>query len=265
MKMSYDLTGAEPIIRDTRVYDAGTARTRGTLMAAGITGTAAANGCAVLARVTILDNIMGLLMEDLTAAQLLSVVATGVDKYGKLLINPFMVYKALYNPTTVVTTTTTPKILTQTMVTDHERGWAYVTDGGSSVGGFGNLFQIGASGTTATITAATDYDDNMKDTLAAVDTFFVMPAPYTADVAGGSFDLNANGRDALGYGTAAHAGNAIPLENFITSKTRPMEPLVCAKHSGYNYKDEDPEFYVDLFFPEHLLATGGVVGTRVIT
>lgn len=265
MQFRYDLTGAEPILRDTRVYDASTARTKGTLMAAGVTGTAEACGAAVLARVTVLDNIIGVLNEDLTAAQLLSVVATGVDKYGKLIINPFAIWQAKYNPTTVVTSTTTAKTLTVTMVTDHERGWAYVTNGGSSIGGYGNLFQIGASTGTTAIVAATDYDDNMTATLAAVDTFFVMPAPYQADVAGNSFNLHANGRDALGYGTTAHSGNAIVLENYIVSKTRPMEPLVAAKHSGYNYSAEAPDFYCDLFFPEHLLATGGVVGNRVIT
>lgn len=266
MKWAYDVTGAEPIIRDLRVYDSGTARLKGTLMAQNCITTAAAQvGVASLVGVTTLDNVIGVLMEDLTAAQLLSVVATGVDFYGKICINPFAIWRALYNPTTVVTTaaSTGGKVLTQTMVTDHERSWAYVTDGGSSTAGFGNLFQIGDSGTTATITAVTSYDDYMRDT-AINDTFFVMPAPYTADVAGGSFNLNANGRDALGYGTTAHSGAATVLENYITSKNRPMEPLVSAKHSGFNYRDEDPDFYVDLHFPQHLLATGGVVNTRTI-
>jgi hypothetical protein len=266
MKWAYDVTAAEPIIRDMRVYDSGTARSKGTLMAQNCITTAAAQvGVASMVGVTTLDNVIGVLMEDLTAAELLSVVATGVDKYGKICINPFAIWRALYNPTTIVnaTASATGKVLTQTMVTDHERGWAYVTDGGGTTGGFGNLFQIGDSGTTATITAATSYDDNMKANT-ATDTFFVMPAPYTADVAGGSFNLHANGRDALGYGTTAHSGAATVLENYITSKYRPMEPLVCSKHSGWNYKDEDPDFYVDLHFPQHLLATGGVVNTRTI-
>ena len=270
MRFHYDTTGAEPILRDIRVYNSG-ALLKGTVMAAGPVATAENCGAMIVADSNVLSNIIGLLNEDVSSADALSVVATGVDKYAKAIINPFAIYLAKYSTHAdddEVTTTTTPKVLTQTMITDHERGWAYVTNAGSSAGGFGNLFQIGASGTTATITAATDYDEDMKNTLANVDTFIVMPAPYTADVAGYGIDLSeASGQVSMqlaGYETTAGAGAAIILENYITSKNRPMEPLVCAKHSGYNYADEDPKFYGDVWFPEHLLATGGTACTRVI-
>ncbi len=271
MKFHYDVTGAEPILRDIRVYDATLALLKGTVMAAGPVATTENCGAMIKADSNVLSNIIGLLNEDVTAANALSVVATGVDFYAKAIINPFAVYLAKYSfhaDDDEVTTTTTQKILTQTMITDHERGWAYVTNAGSSVGGFGNLFQIGASGTTATITAATDYDDNMTATLANTDTFITMPAPYTADVAGGGVDLSeATGQISMqlaGYETTAGAGAAVILENYITSTTRPLEPLVSARHSGYNYANENPKFYGDVWFPEHMLATGGVANTRVI-
>ncbi len=270
MKWHYDVSGAEPILRDTRIYNSG-ALLKGTAMASGPVATAENTGCAIVADSDVLSNIIGVLQEDVSAANALGVVATGVDKYAKLIINPLAVWLIPYSTHAdddEVTTTTTAKILTQTMVTDHERGWAYVTSTGSSAGGFGNLFQIGASGTTATITAATSYDDNMTATLANVDTFFVMLAPYSADVAGGSVDLSeASGQVSMqlkGYETTAAAGAGLVIENYITSKNRPMEPLVCAKHSGYNYSDENPKFYADLMFSEHVLLGGATVNDRVI-
>lgn len=272
LKYHYDVSGAEAIVRDTRVYNVGALEV-GTAMASGPVATAENCGAAIVADSNVLSNIIGVLNEDMTAAEALGVVATGVDKYGKIIINPFAVYLGLYSDhadddNVNTAASTGGKVLTATMVTDHERAWAYVNDNGSSAGGAGNLFQAGSSGGgTTALTAATDYDDNMTTTNTS-DTFIVMPAPYGADVAGYGFDLSeATGQISMqlqglqGTGTGA----MLILENYIASGFRPMEPLVCAKHSGYNYKSEDPKFYGDVMFPEHLLAAGGVVNNRVIS
>ena len=272
LKWHYDVTGAEPILRDVRIYSAG-ALLQGTAMASGPVATAENTGCAIVADSDVLSNIIGVLWEDVTAANALSVVATGVDKYAKLIINPFAVWLGKYSThadddSANTSASATGKVLTATMVTDHERGWAYVTSTGSSAGGFGNLFQIGASSTTVSITAATSYDDNLRANTTS-DTFIVMPAPFSADVAGGSIDLSeASGQVSMqlaGYNSTAGAGAALILENYIKSAGRPLEPLVTARHSGYNYASENPSFYGDVMFSEHLLAAGGVVNTRVIT
>lgn len=262
LKFHYDVAGAEPIVRDIRVYNVG-ALEMGTAMCAGVVATAENCGAASVADSNVLQNIIGVLNEDLSAANCLSIVAEAEDFYGKIIINPFAVWLGLYSTHADddnVTTTTTSKVLTATMVTDHERAWCYVTDTGSSTGGFGNLFQAGSSGGgTTAITAGTDWDDNLSSTTTAnTDTFIVMPAAFTAgDVAAGGFDMSeATGQISMqlqGYqGTGT--GAMIPLENYITSKYRPMEPLVANKHSGYNFKDEDPKFYADVIFPEHILA-----------
>jgi len=264
MKFHYDVSAAEPIIRDTRVYNVG-ALTIGTAMAHGAVATAENCGAAIKADPVVCSNIIGVLNESLAAADCLSVVATGVDKYGKIIINPLAVWLAEYSQLAAddsPTSTTTQKTLTATMVTDHERAWCYVTDVGGSSNGAGNLFQAGAATGTTAIVAATSYDDNMNAT-ANGDTFIVMPAPYSADVAGGGVDLATNIIDLSGY-AGTGAGAITVLENYIESKYRPMEPLVCAKHSGYNYKSEDPKFFADIMFPEHLLL-GGHVCDRVIT
>ncbi len=271
LRWHYDVTGAEPIIRDIRVYNVG-ALESGTAMCAGPVATDENGGCAIVADGNVLTNIIGVLQEPLTAAQALGVVATGVDKYAKLIINPFAVWLGKYSfhaDDDEVTTTATPKVLTQTMVDSHERGWAYVTSTGSSAGGFGNLFQIGASSTTTAITAATSYDDYMTATLANTDTFIVLPAPFYWDVATGGVELSeATGINAMqiaGYETTAAAGSGLILENYIQSKARSLEPLVCAKHSGNNYATENPDFFGDIMFCEHLLCAGGNTAARTIT
>lgn len=265
MKFHYDLSLAEPIVKDLRIYDAAGGLGVGTVLEAGAVATAENCGCAIIAQPTVCQNIIGVLNETLTAAECLGVVATGVDKYGKVIVNPLAVWLGEYSQLAAddtPTSTTTQKILTGTCVTDHERGWAYVTGVGSAVGGRGNLFQIGASGTTATITAATDYDDNMTATVNG-DTFIVLPAPFTADVAGGGVDLAAYSINLSGY-AGTGSGSILISENYIESKNRPMEPLVAAKHSGKNLWNESPHFYGDATFPEHLFL-GGAVCDRPIT
>lgn len=268
MKWHYDVTGAEPIIRDTRVYNSG-ALYKGMAMCSGPVATAENTGCAIAADADVLSNIIGVLQEDIASADALSVVATGVDKYGKIIINPFAVWLAKYSTAAAddvpcTAADATGKTVTITQVADHERCWAYITDTGGTTGGFGNLFQVGATTGTTVLTAATSYDDHLSANIIG-DTVIVLHAPYGADVAGGSVDLATNRIDVSGHDASASAGAALVLDNYITSKTRAMEPLVCAKHSGYNYASEDPAFYADLMFSEHLLAAGGVVNTRVIT
>jgi len=266
MKFHYDVTAAEPIIRDIRVYNVG-ALTMGTAMCHGAVATAENMGCATVSAPTTSENVIGVLNENLTAAEALSVVASGTDKYGKIVINPLAVWLAEYSMLAAddcVTTTTTPKVLTCGMVVNHHRGWAYVTNVGSTTGGYGNLFQIGA-GSTSAATAATAYDDYLTDTEVG-DTFIVMPAPYSADVAGGGINLAANSINISGYLEAAVGeGSVMVLENYISSKARPIERLVCAQHSGNNYRAEAPKFFADIMFPEHLLCGGGAITARVIT
>ena len=264
MKWHYDVNGAEPIIRDIRMYDAGTIY-RGQAVCAGPVATAANQGGAISADADVLSNIIGVCQEDVVAA---SVTATGVDVYGKVIINPGAIYLAKYSQAAaddvpLTAADATGKTLTVTQVADHEGCWAYITNVGGTTGGYGNLIKVGATTGTTVLTAATDYDDDLLGN-AIGDTAIVLIAPYSADVAGGSVDLATNCIDVAGYNADAAAGAAIVLENYITSASRPMEPL-RSDHSGKNYASEAPQFYADIHFSEHLLNCGGVVNTRVIT
>jgi len=272
LQWHYDVTGAEPIIRDIRVYNVG-ALVAGTAMCAGPVGTAENGGCAIVADGNVLTNIIGVLQEPLTAAECLGVVATGVDKYAKIIINPMAVWLGLYSQhadddEANTSADSTGKTITMTAVGSHERGWAYITDAGSTTGGFGNLFQIGASTSTTSITAATSYDDYLLGNSTS-DTFIVLPAPWYWDVATGGVELSeATGQVAMqiaGYETTAAAGSGLILENYIQSKVRALQPLNCAQHSGKNYANEDPDLLGDIIFCEHLLCAGGNTAARTIT
>jgi hypothetical protein len=273
LRWHYDVTGAEPIVRDVRVYNSG-ALQKGTAMCGGAVATVENNGCAIVVTGNVLSNIIGVLQEDMTAAQCLGVVATGVDKYAKLIINPFAVWLGQYSEhadddVPITSADTSGKTCTVTQVTNHTRAWAYcLVKGTSAATGSGNLFQTGAITTTTVLTAATDYDDALLGNTTS-DLVIVLPAPFNADVAGGSVDLSdasgIKGMQIAGYSGTAGAGAAIILENYIESPKRSLQPLVCATHSGKNYVDENPKFFGDIMFSEHLLACGGVVNTRVIT
>jgi len=265
MKYHYDVNGAEAIVRDLRVYDAGSL-TIGQAVCAGPVATAANQGGVIAADEDVLSNIVGVMNETVVAA---SVTATGVDVYGKVIINPGAAYLARYSQLAAddvpcTGADATGKTVTVTQVLDHEGCWAYITNVGSSTDGYGNLFQVGATTGTTVLTAATDYDDNLEAN-ANGDTVIVIHQPYGADVAGGSVNLASGGINVQGYTAAAAAGAGTVLEVYITSKDRPMEPLRASQHSGINYASEAPQFYADLMFPEHMLATGGTTCTRVIT
>lgn len=263
MKYHYDVNGAEAIVRDLRVYDAGDL-TIGQAVMAGPVATAANQGGVIAADVAQLENIAGVMNETVTAA---SVTATGVDVYGKVIINPGAVYLARYSQLAAddvpcTGADATGKTVTVTQVADHEGCWAYITDvyGGT---GEGNLFKVGATTGTTVLTAATDYDDNLEANEVG-DTVIVLHQPYGADVAGGSVNLASGGINLQGYTATPAAGAGVILEVYITSQTRPMEPLRAIQHSGSNYATEAPQFYGDLWFAEHMLATGGTVCTRLI-
>ena len=265
MKWHYDVNGAEAILRDLRVYDAGDL-TIGQAVCAGPVATAANQGGVIAADEDVLSNIVGVMNETVTAA---SVTATGVEVFGQVIINPGAAYLACYSQLAAddvpcTGADATGKTVTVTQVADHEGCWAYITNVGSALNGYGNLFQVGATTGTTVLTAVTDYDDDLSAN-AIGDTVIVIHQPYGADVAGGSVNLASGGINLQGYTATPAAGAAIILETFITSSTRPMEPLRAAQHSGSNYADEAPQFYGVVMFSEHLLNAGGTVCNRVIT
>jgi len=270
MKFHYDLTQAEPIIRDEVVV-----------------GTSDIQLGAVVARegaITSAENRMGL--QNATASDLIGVVgvanefydysahistsgsnaataaATGVSNYIKVIINPMAVWLAEWsqhadNDDVNTSGDATGKVITDTVITDMEGDWAYITNVASSTGGAGNLFMIGASGTTATITACTSYDDHLKGN-ATNDTYIHIIGAWNAgDVAAETINLSAAtgevGTKIFSLISNPSTGAATILANYITDKGTPLEPLKVERHSGRNFDAASCKLYADIHFPEHIL------------
>ena len=274
MKYHWDLTGAEAILKDYPIYSAA-AVPNGTVMCAGPIATNENCGRVIVATGTALQNIVGVTNEAVTAANALGVIATGVENYVQMIINPFAVWLTEYNTAAaydiaVTSADTTGKTLTATDTGNQDQChyWAYITDTGSSVGGYGNLFCVGAdSGGTTVLTAMTSYDDNLAGNIVG-DTFILMHAPLMEGVAAGNIDLvTSTTAETTISGQVAGAGTgaALVVETYIKSDYRPLESLVVSRHSGYNYKSEDPKFYADVYMCEHLFGAGGGDNARPIT
>lgn len=277
MKYHYDLARAEPIIRDYVVTGTSDILKGAVVGREGAITTDDNRFGLQNADANVLDCLIGVTNELYDADQHLVGVnqpggplysgtnaqtepSTGVSNYIKVIINPMAVWLAEYsqeaaNDDVNTSADSSGKVLTATFTTDREGDWCYVTDTGSSIGGAGNLFQIGLSNTTTSVTAVTDYDDYLAGTNTS-DTFITMQAPFTAIAAGGSIDLSEatadNGAAIKGIG-ATGAGAAVTLANFIKDKSTPMEPLKVERNSGKTYDAASAHLYADLYFMEHIL------------
>ncbi len=262
MHFHYDLTQAEPILRDIPVYSTGII-TKGTPMESDAIATVA-NGRAIPATGTALERIIGVTNEEISAANATAVAATGFETFAKIIVNPYAIYLTRYDQGASYDVPITTAASDGKSVTSADQGvanmvgyWVYITNVGSSVGGYGNLFCSGAVTSTTAMTAVTDYDNDLAANIVG-DTFISMHPRYGAGVADGNIDLvlstTANGTTTIsGQVAGAGSGAAVVLENYITSKSRPMEPLVISRHSGYNYKGEAPQFWADVYLAETVL------------
>ena len=278
MKWHYDLTGAEPILRDMPVYATSDILKGSALSRKGAISTEQNHSSFQLADPGVLDEVVGITNElyDYSAhlsginkneANGVTAIATGVQNYVKCIINPMVAWMTEWsqhadNDSVNTAADTTGKTITGTFSSpgdDRGGDWVYITDTGSAIGGKGNLFQIGASSTTV-YTAVTSYDDNLAGNNTS-DTYIVMNMPYTSLVVGGSIDLSAasgeagikmKGNDLTGVDT----GLAIVLQNYITDVSTPITPLHAQTCSGRTYDAATATLWGDLYLTGHTLLAG---------
>ena len=269
MRWHYDVSGAEPIIRDIPVY-AAAAIARDSAMCSGAVATGVLDGRSTPAAAAVTSNIIGVIQEDVTAANALAVLATGVETYAKHIINPLAVWFTRYSQLTADQNTVTTADATGASVTAADTGianqfgfWVYITNlANSTTGGYGNLFCVGAVTGTTVLTAVTLNVTGLVGNITG-DRFIAMYARYGATAVGGAINLSANCVDIQGAIATDGTGSMIVLENYIKQVNGPQEPLVIKQHTGKNYKN--CQFYADMMFMEHLLCSGAVVNNRVIT
>lgn len=281
----YDLSNAEPIIRDLPVCGTTDILEGAVVGRVGAVTTAENRYAFQNAVYTTLADVVGVATEfyDYSAhisnsgANAATAAATGKTNYIKVIINPLAVWLAEFSQhadddTAVAgAADTTGKTWTGTCTApgdNAEGNWLYVTANGSTTGGAGNLWQIGLSSTTL-LTAATDYDNYLKGHTTS-DTCIILHNPYMAQVVGGSINVSAvAGR----IGTMIHGsplagtdtGAAITLQLYVTDKGTPLQPLRVEQHSGKNYDYATCRLFGDLFFMDHLCLGGGVATAPLLT
>ena len=251
MRFYRDLVNAEPVLRDVRVYDASdTGLIAGQAVKTAAANATEGNGGVIDASATACVDILGVLAE---APSALSVLATGTEKFGKVIINPFATYLAEVDATNKGTETagsTTGETVTCTFSANNAGGWIYVNgpDGNS---GQGNILAIGTATSTTDVRNVTGaaYDDELGATTTA-STFVMLPPTFQGGVSGGSIDLDSTFSKIDGK-PAPTGADVIALDWFVNSKRFPMERLVIARHAGK--KDATAKFYGELFFADHFL------------
>lgn len=281
MHFSYDLTQAEPIVRDVVVGGTSDILYGAVVARDGAITTALNRFCVQNATATVIDDVVGVANEfydysvhlSSTGANAATAAATGVSNYIKIIINPMAIWMAEYSQhadddTVNTSADSTGKVITATFTTDREGDWCYITDVGSTTGGAGNLFMIGASTSTTSVTACTTYDDWLKGSNTS-DTFIVISRPFQPLVAGGSLDLSAAADPWTGTSIkgvpASGTGAILVLENYIQDKATPIEPLRVERHSGHNFHAGTVRLFADIQLMDHLMLGGGVATAPQIT
>jgi len=281
MKWHYDLCQAEPIIRDIPVQGAADIQKGAVVSREGAITTALNNMGGTNTNPATIDDVIGVAAElyDYSAhissngTNAATVAGTGVTNYIKVIINPTAIWLAEWsqhadNDAVNGVASADGTMLSGTYTSpgdDCEGTWAYVTDEGSTSGGAGNLFQIGLASTTewlaVTAPGPTGWASDMKANNVA-DTYIHIINPYQAFVAGGSINLSAAAGE-VGTKLAGNdlvmtdTGAAVVLENYVSDKNTPMEPLKAERNSGRNYDAATCKIQADIQLMDHILLGGG--------
>lgn len=273
MRWTYDLTGAEPIIKDCPIYDA-TNLENGELLMKGAVSTGTTNGWVSLITAYTTDghtqavDAAGILLETQYGAQGTTTPSqtfagtTGV-RFGKVIINPFAVYRAEYGQTgtddCVVGTSNTTTAIGQVMATADEAigGFIYFTYTlGNTAALMGSLRMVTdntiESATVATL-SATPSD--------AVDMFIcIQPAHnYTMGLAATGTKLSSAGTTMTDLMSNAEGDNLRIVESWMEAPGIGYVALTGYKNRDSNLTlgalddlPEETKFYSDILCKDHM-------------
>ena len=284
-KFHYDLTGAEPIIRDVPIY-AVAKIVKGEMLQAGPIAATLKAGFVTTNALTAAAGIdsLGACMEDIgtttpadfgdivsTAAttstraisSIASTVATG-SRYGKAIINPTAIYLFEWDQTSTgyCTSAAVSASATYTQVVEQygEGGWLYSVPGvsGAVAANEGQLRYITVSTTTGSYTLLSTV------TLAATEKLIsIKPVNHRIlGVSGVASTATVNYPTKLSNLTSMAASSTIMyhiVENYVGGKNKPLEPLRASVHNGI--QDKTLKFYSDVAQLDHVYchATAGNV------
>lgn len=246
-KFHYDLTGAEPIVRDMAVYDAATL-VQGEFVIKDATN-AADNHRLITGAASLVDAV-GIMNETLntvstadpgdfvttaltaTTSAISSVAAGGATtaysggaRYGKVIINPLAVYLTEYSQAAAdnvaLTQAWSTTTLTLTNLEDNwDGGWVLGANASATAGFAGQLRHVTAAAAgSCTVNTAPTVAGGTSDTIVKI-----LPVNKIL------LDLNA-GATAIASNAAVDTLTAAIVENYITAKDRPLEPLKGGRHA----------------------------------
>ena len=272
MQWQYDLAQGEPIIRDLPVGGSSDILEGAVVSRATLITTADNNFGFINASASTINEVVGVSAEfydysahiSNTGSNAATAALTGITNYIKVIVNPLAIWLAEWSQhadddSVNTAASTTGKVITGTFTDpgdDVEGNWVYITNVGSTTGGAGNLFQIGAASTT-TYTACTSFDDNLAANNTS-DTYIKILSPYFATKAGGSMALSAAtgqvGTHILGNDLVGDdVGAALVIQNWIQDRNTGLSPLRVEKHSGKTFDAATCKLFASIQLRSHLL------------
>jgi hypothetical protein len=262
MKWAYDLTGAEPIIKDELVYDAYSI-SYGELLMMGATAFASAADAGVAlvsaAPSTVGANAavdaVGIALETKLTSSPESVatannVTTAVRCYAKVIINPFAIYRAevLTSSASAVAASATAGKITVTGVeaATLDGDWVYFQ--GTAGGAKQNLRMVVGSATAGSclLDAATSTLQTTADTVL----FIPQRHRYIHNISGGSSTVN-DATVAISQ-TVGHAATNLRSTEVYIDRGMGMEILKYNIHRQINGLPTTTKFYLDIMMKDHL-------------
>jgi hypothetical protein len=267
-KYHYDLTGAEPIVRDMAVYDAATL-VKGEFV---ILDSTAASNCRLITADGGLTDAAGIMNETITTTSkadpgdaittaatttedaISSIAATLAQghRYGKVIINPFAIFLTEYSQAAAddvaLTQAWSTTTLTLTSLEDNlDGGWIMGASASTTSGFAGQLRYIDTSASgSCTVTVAPTTAGTTNDTIIKI-----LPVHSIA------IALNAGATDLLSAAAAGSDTGTI-VENYISSPDRPLQPMKVGNLTRSSTTDtaldlgSSAKAYADILLHDHI-------------
>lgn len=229
MIYAYDVTGAEPIIRDYPIYGAGVDILPNSVVIRGATpGTN--GGQLITGAATACTDTVGVLQQlhDYSVVGDSLILGTAWVQ-EKVLINPFAVYRAQYSAGAIAIASVSTTTVTITSLEDNiDAGWLLGSDGQIqflTASAAGSASSKTNSGWTSAITVQK-----------------ILPVFHQlGTIATGGADLN--------HAAAVGIASIVNLDNWIQARGIPLQRLDPTKHSGLILVN--PKIYSDIRFKSH--------------
>jgi hypothetical protein len=246
-RFHYDLTGAEPIVRDVPVYDASTTAgfALGEFLMLGNTAAGSADNSVAFqtgyesSQATSMVDGLGITQEALADGT----NAAGTSfAYLKAIINPFAVYLTEYDQSSAIafTTSTTTITLTGTLEDNIDLGWIYVVT--SAVSNEYALRQL-----TASTSGSATMDSALVTTETAGTVIKVLPVNHEL------VNLTTDAKKILMQAAAAAGVSLGVIENYIDSPAiGGLTPLRAAAHRAKNSLSSTTKLFADLVMLNHI-------------